>query len=271
MTIEDPYQFRKSCRATKFTTQTSGQCPGFAQANLLVIPKEAAQDFIDLCERNPVPCPLLTITKPGDASSFDKGADVFKTEVDLSKDFPQYNVYEDGKLIATKTDISKEWTEDHVGFLVGCSFSFEYALSQAGLPPRNMVEGFTVPMYHTKKYLDPAGVFTGSTYVVSMRPYKKEDIPRVREVTRAFKPTHGEPIDWGYDALERLGIKSLQDTIFSDPIEMKEDEVPVFWGCGVTPQLAAAEASDKIKGTIMAHAPGHMIVIDVKDEEVPFL
>lgn len=271
MTIQRPEDFRSSCRAGKFNTQTSGQCPGFAQANLLVIPINAAQDFIELCERNPVPCPLLAITKPGDPTVFTKGSSIFKTTTDLSTDFPKYNVYDNGKLISTQSDISKEWSKDHVGFLVGCSFSFEFALSKAGLTPRNMSQGFTVPMYHTKKYLDPAGVFTNSTYVVSMRPYKQKDIPKVREITKKFKPTHGEPIDWGFDALERLGINSLEDTIFSEPIELEEGEVPVFWGCGVTPQLAAAEVSDKVNGTIMAHAPGHMIVIDVKDEEVPFL
>lgn len=270
MTVEDPYEFRLSCRSTKFSTQTSGQCPGYAQANLLVIPKHAAQDFIDLCERNPVPCPLLAVTKSGDPTSFTKGA-VFKNEVNLSTDFPSYNVFENGELVEKKTDITKEWTDEHVGFLVGCSFSFEFALSQAGLTPRNMSEDYTVPMYHTKKYLDPAGIFTGGSYVVSMRPYKLEDIPKVREITRAFKATHGEPIDWGYDALERLGIKSLEDTIFSKHVPLKDDEVPVFWGCGVTPQLAAAQVSDKINGKIMAHTPGCMIVIDVKDEEVPSL
>lgn len=270
MTINNSYEFRKSCRATKFCSQTSGQCPGFAQANLLVLPKENAQDFIDLCERNPVPCPLLAMTNPGDPTTFFKGSKVFKYEVDLSTDFPKYTVYEGGELLETKTDISKEWTEDYVGFLIGCSFSFEFALQKAGLPPRNMTDNYTVPMYNTKKYLDPAGIFTGGTYAVSMRPYKEENIPKVREVTRAFKATHGEPVDWGFDSLERLGI-NLKDTIHSDPIEFQDDEVPVFWGCGITPQLTAALNSDKIKGKIMAHAPGHMIILDVRDEEVPSL
>lgn len=261
-------EFRKKCRAAEHTTITSGFVPGYAQANLLVLPKEAADDFQNLCERNPVPCPIVGITPVGNPLELNTTA--CASGVDVSKDFPMYNVYENGKLIETKTDISEEWTDNHVGFLIGCSYSFENALNKAGLPPKGQLLGTNVSMYVTSKRLDPAGIFTDSTYVVSMRPYKKSDLEKVRSITSKFKKTHGEPIDWGFDGAERLGIKDISKPDFGDATPIAEDEIPVFWGCGVTPQIAAAKVGDKIKGKVLAHAPGHMIILDIKDEEVPF-
>lgn len=197
-------------------------------------------------------------------------------------------VYRAGKLIKQQIPhIVKYWTDDHVAFLLGCSFSFETALLNSNLIPRHISMRRNVPMYRTNIPLCPAGVFTGGTYVVSMRPYKWKDIERVRQITREFTLTHGEPIDWGWGALRRLGIKNIDIPDWGDvPSDEKgilfsfsqrltigehenhndEDEVPVFWGCGVTPQEAVTKAN--LEGIIMAHAPGHMLVLDCHDVSI---
>lgn len=173
-----------------------------------------------------------------------------------------------GDLVEQKFSIEKEWTSDYIGFLIGCSFSFESALCNNKLPPRNVVEGTGVSVYKTTRFLDPAGIFVDCTYVVSMRPYKSKDIDRVRKVCSPFKRFHGEPIAWGFDdAYEKLGIKDLTKPDFGEVTLIKDDEIPVFWGCGVTPQIAAQVC----KGKVMAHTPGHMLVLDLKDEEAVLL
>lgn len=272
---------RLSARSTTWTTPTSGVAPNYLQANLIVLPSRFASDFRLLCHRNPVPCPLLAESAcPGSFTALKSHIggvpdDKVAPGIDIRTDAPKYMVYRDSVLAKFQcADIRDEWTDDHVAFLIGCSYSFERALSAAGLPPRHMVMGRNVPMYRTKVPLCPAGVFTGGTYVVSMRPYRRSDVRKVRGVTRPFAATHGEPIDWGWDALGRLGIKSVNApewgdeplTEYGNPLTPEDDVVPVFWGCGVTPQNAVMAA--KLPGVMMGHAPGHMIVLDVKEEDI---
>ncbi|THY73646.1 hypothetical protein D6C86_09031 [Aureobasidium pullulans] len=261
---------------------TSGLAPSYLQANLIVLPSRHATDFRLLCARNPVPCPLLA--ESAQIGSYDslksyidglKG-DRIASDIDIRHDAPRYMVYQDGRLTTSHiTNIASQWTEDHVAFLIGCSYSFETALIDDGLPPRHTVMGRNVPMYRTNIPLCPAGAFTGSTYVVSMRPYKRSDIGRVRDITRPFVTTHGEPIAWGWHGMRNLGIADINSPDWGDaPVELdgqpldstNEDVVPVFWGCGVTPQEAVMKAG--LKGTVLGHAPGHMILLDVKDEDV---
>lgn len=280
---------RLSSRTKTLTTPTAGLAPTHLQANLLVLPSKHARAFRALCHRNPVPCPLLAESAvPGSFSALAShlpglsGAAI-AADIDIRRDAPRYNVYVDGVLAKGQvTDIVDEWTEDHVAFLIGCSYSFESALGRAGLSVRHVVTGRNVPMYRTNIPLCPSGVFTGSTYVVSMRPYRRRDVEGVRDVTRAYEATHGEPIAWGWEAVERLGIRDLgapdwgESAVFEDGrpfvrgegrAECDEDEeVPVFWGCGVTPQEAVMRAG--LSGTVMGHAPGHMIVLDVREEEI---
>ena len=208
---------------------TSSMAPGHIQANLLILPSAAAKDFHDLCARNPVPCPLLgTSSSLGNPHMFDNKS-VFTQEIDVRTDVPKYTIYESGKLIGTKTDIRDEWTDDHIAFLIGCSFSFESALDKAGLPCRHWKEKCNVSMYKTNRKLLPAGVFTGATHVVSMRPYLSKDVEKVREITRPFLKMHGEPIAWGWDGMEELGIKDIDQPDFGEAVKFREGEVPVFW------------------------------------------
>lgn len=174
-------------------------------------------------------------------------------------------------------DIVPEWTDDHVAFLIGCSFSFEAALSEAGLVPRHTLLGRNVPMYRTTRPLCPAGAFTGGTWVVSMRTYPASRVEEVRGITRAYASTHGEPVDWGWEAAGRLGVEDLCSPEWGDAplaedgralgeIVGDEEDVPVFWGCGVTAQEAVMRAG--VGGVVMGHAPGHMVLLDTRDSEV---
>jgi uncharacterized protein YcsI (UPF0317 family) len=231
-----------------------------------------------------VPCPLLAESEVtgswNSVKSWTEGLDGsgILSGVDLRRDAPKYMVYKDGKLVKSQCDdILEEWTEDHVAFIIGCSYSFESALTDAGLPPRHTVMDRVNPMYRTNIPLCPAGVFSGGTYVVSMRPYKKSEIEAVRSITRPYILTHGEPVAWGWDAVERLGIKNIDVPEWGDaPLTIDrrsfgdvygdEENVPVFWGCGITTQAAVMEAG--LDGIIMAHKPGHMILLDLMQWDI---
>ncbi|PON21001.1 DUF1445 domain-containing protein [Trichoderma gamsii] len=287
-------QARLASRSNVHTTSTSGLAPGYLQANLIILPSRYASDFRNLCARNPVPCPLIAeseTTGCDDAVISHiktlRGDEILGEGSDLRRDAPRYMVYKDSKLEKSHcSDITAEWTSDHVAFLIGCSYSFEAELTAAGLPPRQLVLGRNVPMYRTTLRLCPSGVFRGGTYVVSMRPYKRRDVETVRNITRRFGATHGEPLDWGWEAVERLGIEDIDGPEWGDaPLdgdgkrafgemrggaedenEDEDEEIPVFWGCGVTPQEAVMRAG--LEGLVMAHAPGHMLVLDARDEDI---
>lgn len=267
MVAASPEAFRESCREGRHISHTSGVLPGFLQANLLILPKEEAEDFADLCYRNPVPCPLLATTI-GDPRISSDDTLLKPGTFDIRTDFPKYNIYEKGHLVDQKTNCNDEWAPGYVGFLIGCSYSFERALCQAKLTPKNVTLGKNVSMFKTTKMLNPAGIFTNCPYVVSMRPFKPQDIPAIRAITRKFRRTHGEPIDWGFDGAQRLGIKNLSRPDYGDFVEICEDEVPVFWACGVTPQLAIETVGHLIEGPVIGHTPGHMLLCDLTDEEL---
>lgn len=277
---------RLAARCGEYTAQTSGAAPSYVQANLIVLPSRYASDFRLLCRRNPVPCPLLAESKA--VGSWDQlqswapglSAEQIAKNLDLRHDIPRYMVYENGVLTKSHClNVENEWTEDHVGFLIGCSYSFESALAAAGLVPTHMAHGRNVPMYCTNVPLCPAGALKHSTYVVSMRPYRHQDIERVRDTTRPYVATHGEPIDWGWDAVDRLGIQDISRPEYGEApvapdgsslVKGMSDEgdelVPVFWGCGVTPQEAIRKA--RPEGTVIGHAPGHMLVLDIRDWDI---
>lgn len=221
---------RLLCR-NNILTNTAGIAPGYLQANLLALPAAYAGDFHDFCLRNPVACPLLGATVPGNPRAIEPERCIKYGDFDIRTDFPWYRVYRHGNLIKTHSDIVDLWTADHVGFLIGCSFSFEDALTSVGLAPRHNLTGCIVPIYRTEIPLLPAGVFVGCKCVVSMRPYLPEQIERVREVTRPYLATHGEPIAWGWDGVRQLGIPDIEHPDFGDHPTFQDGEVPVFWVC----------------------------------------
>ncbi|RJK96551.1 putative hydro-lyase [Vallicoccus soli] len=232
---------------------TSGWCAGLTQANLVVLPRDWAYDLLLFAQRNPGPCPVLDVTDAGShATALAPGAD-------LRTDLPRYRVWRDGELVDEPTDVVDLWREDLVAFLVGCSFSFEGRLLDAGVPLRHVAEGRNVAMYVTDRPCRPAGRLQGPL-VVSMRPVRADLVPTAVQVTARMPSVHGAPVHVGAPAA--LGIRDLDRPDFGDPVRVAEDEVPVFWACGVTPQAAVMASRPPFAIT---HAPGHMLVTDAPD------
>jgi uncharacterized protein YcsI (UPF0317 family) len=254
-----PVELRGLVREGKWTTVTTGLAPGYVQANLVMLPREEAFHFLLFCVRNPKPCPILDVLEPGRAEpSIARGAD-------LRTDLPKYRIYEKGSLQKEVRDVKGFFHEGMVSFLLGCSFSFESAMLASGLPIRNIEEGKNVSMYITNRPCVPAGPFT-SPLVVSMRPLTPQQAVRATQVTTRFHLTHGAPVHFG--APEAIGIKDLSRPDFGDPVTIRPDEIPVFWACGVTSALAATSARLPL---VITHAPGHMFVSDLRDEDLTIL
>src|SRR5580693_6357587 len=163
---------RLRIRTGAFTGPTSGLAPGNVQANLVILPKALAADFLRFAVANPKPCPILAVSEPGDVRFSTLGA-----ELDIRTDLPSYRVWRDGNLIAERADIRDLWRDDLVSFAIGCSFSFEEALIEGGIEVRHLSRGSNVPMYRTNIPCLSAGVFSGPL-VVSMRPLKPADAIR---------------------------------------------------------------------------------------------
>jgi uncharacterized protein YcsI (UPF0317 family) len=252
-------ELRRLIRVNQWTQPTTGIVPGFVQANLVMLPKEQAFHFLLFCVRNPKPCPILDVLEPGHTEpSIARGAD-------LRTDLPKYRIYENGVLQREVEDVKDFFHEGTVSFLLGCSFSFENAMLAAGLPIRNIEEGKNVSMYVTSRQCLPAGPFS-SPLVVSMRPLTPEQAVRATQVTTRFHLTHGAPVHFG--APEEIGIRDLSIPEFGEPVTIRQGEIPVFWACGVTSALAANSAHLPL---VITHAPGHMFVSDLKDEDLTIL
>lgn len=238
---------------------TAGYCPGYAQANLVVLPKELAYDFLLFAQRNPRSCPLLEVTDMGS-----RNLKEIAPGADIATDIPKYRVYEHGILTGEYTDVSHLWREDLVSFLIGCSFSFEGELIDAGVPVRHIEENCNVPMYLTNIPSKAAGVFRGNM-VVSMRPLPYDQIVKSVLVTGAMPKVHGAPVHIGDPSV--IGIEDIAKPDFGDPVSIRPGEVPVFWPCGVTPQAAVMASKPAFAIT---HAPGHMLVTDVKNIDLKY-
>ncbi len=254
---ESPSELRLMMRHGSIVQPTSGMAPGHVQANLAILPRNLAFDFLLFCQRNPRPCPLLEVVEAGEVEPHE-----FAPGADLRHDLPLYRVYEHGELTDELADLTDLWRDDLVSFLLGCSFSFETALIRAGMEMRHMTCGTNVPMFKTSIPTVPAGVFSGPM-VVSMRPIPQEQIVRAVQVTSRFPAVHGAPVHVGDPAA--IGIHDIYSPDFGEPVEFKDGEVPVFWACGVTPQAVAMSARPPL---MITHAPGHMFITDKKDEDL---
>ncbi|MGD0026954.1 MAG: putative hydro-lyase [Xanthobacteraceae bacterium] len=235
---------------------TSGLAPGFVQANLAILPKTLAEDFLRFCQLNPKPCPLVGVAAPGDWRLPALGEDL-----DIRTDVPRYRVWRDGALADEPTDLMRWWRDDLVTFAIGCSFSFEQALLEDGMELRHITCGCTVPMYRTSIETAPAGRFRGPL-VVSMRPLKPADAIRAVQITTRFPSVHGAPIHLGKPEL--IGIENLAAPDYGDAVPVHDDEIPVFWACGVTPQSVIAAARPEF---CITHYPGAMLVTDRRNSE----
>jgi uncharacterized protein YcsI (UPF0317 family) len=230
---------------------TSGLAHGFVQANLAILPQSAAGDFIRFCKLNPKPCPLVGVATPGDWRIPALGENL-----DLRTDLPRYRVWRHGAVVDEPTDLMRWWRDDLVAFAIGCSFSFEQALIEEGIELRHITCNCTVPMYRTSIETVPAGAFRGPL-VVSMRPFTPAKAIRAIEITSRYPLVHGAPVHVGKPEL--IGITSLDAPDYGDPVPVGDNEIPVFWACGVTPQAAIAVARPAF---CITHYPGAMLVTD---------
>jgi uncharacterized protein YcsI (UPF0317 family) len=247
-------------RSGDFSGPTAGLAAGNVQANLVILPKALAHDFLRFAQANPKPCPVLAVSEPGDPGLPGLGEDL-----DIRTDLPKYRVWRHGELREEPLDIRHVWQDDLVSFALGCSFSFEQALVEEGIELRHMTCGSNVPMYRTNIRCMPAGRFAGPL-VVSMRPLAPADAIRAIQITSRFPSVHGAPVHIGLP--EAIGIEDLATPDYGDSVPMREGELPVFWACGVTPQAVIAEAKPDF---CITHAPGSMLITDLLNTKLASL
>ncbi|MGX4669982.1 putative hydro-lyase [Cerasibacillus sp. JNUCC 74] len=248
-------EVRMLIREKQISGSTAGMARGFAQANLVVLKKEYAFDFLLFCQRNPKPCPILHVT---DIGSYEPKQ--IAENADIRLDIPKYRIYKNGSFLEEVTDITAYWEEDMVAFLLGCSFTFEASLLNDGISIRHIEENCNVPMYKTNIPCEEAGIFSGPM-VVSMRPMTNNDAIRAVQITSRYPAVHGAPVHFG-DPSE-IGIQDLSTPDFGDAVTIKEGEIPVFWACGVTPQAVAMQSKPSV---MITHAPECMFISDIRDE-----
>jgi uncharacterized protein YcsI (UPF0317 family) len=246
-----PNQIRAMARQQELQGNTSGFARGYVQCNLVILPAKYAKDFLKFCQLNPKPCPIIAMAKHAGEPLITKAA------IDVRTDFPKYRLYEHGVLTQEVHDISDYWRDDLVTFLLGCSFSFEEALQDAGIEIRNITEQKNVPMYRTNIACQSAGSFSGSM-VVSMRPMTLENAKKAHDICQNYPSVHGAPVHIGDAAA--IGITAINQPDFGDAVTIHANEVPVFWACGVTPQVAIEKAKPDF---CITHSPGCMLVTDI--------
>lgn len=246
---------RKRIRASRYDANTAGLAPGKLQCNLAIIPEEFALDFLRFCQRNPKPCPIVGVSDTGDPMLPTLGRDI-----DIRTDVPRYRIFRDGVLTKELTDISDYWDDTLVTVALGCSFTFENAFIRAGIPMRHIETGRNVPMYRTNIDLVPSGPFVGQM-VVSMRPLKERDLEDAISISSKYPQAHGAPIAIGDPYA--IGISDINRPDYGDAVDIKPDEIPVFWACGVTPQNVIQAARPTF---CITHAPGHMLITDIAED-----
>ena len=247
---------RMAVRTGAHRGPTAGLAPGYVQGNLAILPQALAADFLRFCQLNPKPCPVIGTSAPGDWRVPALGADL-----DIRTDLPRYRVWRNGELVAEPEDVREFWRDDLVSFVIGCSFSFEEALMSDGIELRHITQRCNVPMYRTSIATAEAGPFHGPM-VVSMRPMTPANAIRAVQITTRFPSVHGAPVHVGKPEL--IGIEDVMKPDYGDAVEVREDELPVFWACGVTPQSVIATVKPEF---CITHYPGSMLVTDRKNTE----
>src|SRR6201981_1740346 len=251
---------RVRIRVGDVTGSTAGLAPGNVQANLVILPKALAHDFLRFAQANPKPCPVLAVSEPGDPRLPALGQDL-----DIRSDLPRYRVWRHGELVEEPTNLFHVWRNDLVSFALGCSFSFEEALVEDGIELRHITCGSNVPMYRTNIPCAPAGPFAGPL-VVSMRPLKPKDAIRAIQITSRFPAVHGAPVPIGLPAA--IGISDLAKPDYGDTVPVESNELPVFWACGVTPQAVIAQVRPEL---CITHAPGSMLITALLNSKLAWL
>jgi uncharacterized protein YcsI (UPF0317 family) len=255
-----PREIRADIRRGKLAGITAGLGPGFVQANLAVLPRAQAYDFLLFCQRNPRPCPLIEVTDVGSPEPVGVAPGA-----DLRTDLPRYRIYKDGALADEVTDVTAYWRDDLVAFLLGCSFTFEWALLEAGIRLWHVEHGRNVAMWRTSIACRPAGVFHGPL-VVSMRPIPSVQLAKAVTASARFPGAHGAPVHIGDPAA--IGIEDITRPHWGDAPEFQPGDVPVFWACGVTPQAVALASKPAF---MLTHSPGHMFITDLPNSSLAAL
>lgn len=250
----DPVKVRDIIRQNQYQGHTAGICDGLLQCNLVILPEDSATDFLKFCERNTVFCPLVAKSEVGKF-----GIEALGSGIDLRTDLPLYNIYQEGDLTCSKPDVTSIWRDDFVAFAIGCSFTFERALLSAGIGMRHIEQNLTVPMYETNINTNQVGAFAGSA-VVSMRPIKESDVQTVKNICEQYPHAHGAPIHVGNPS--EIGVANIDKPEWGSAVSIAENEVPVFWGCGVTSQVAIINAAPEI---CITHAPGAMLITEIDE------
>lgn len=254
-----PKEIRHLIRKKEWNKSTSGVANGYVQANLVILKKDNALAFMQYCQRNPKACPLLDVTEVGSSKPY-----LLAEDSDLKTDIPKYRVYRKGELTEVVEDLHEIWEEDMVGFLLGCSLTFERALVNMGIQLSHFENNTAVSMYKTNIPTVKAGIFEGPM-VVSMRPILIKDLVKATTITAKYPHAHGAPIHIG--SPELIGIKDINKPDYGEAVPIPSGYVPVFWACGVTPQAAAMESKVDI---MITHEPGHMFVSDKKENDQSF-
>lgn len=251
----NPKELRNKIARGEFNQSTAGFCKGYVQANMVILPKESAEIFEKFAKENHKSIPILEVVKDSHYSTY------LANNANLLDELPAYNIFRNGQITQTVQDITEFYNKDLVFFLVGCSFTFENSLINNNMPLRHISEEKNVAMYNTNIKLNTVDMFNGEM-VVSMRPIKKDKVADACVVTSHYPNMHGSPIHIGYP--EMIGIKDIHNPDYGDSIDIKDDEIPVFWPCGVTPE----NVLKKIKLPFaITHKPGHMFISDKKDSE----
>lgn len=256
-----PAELRQQIRSGAHPGNTSGLCQGFVQCNVAILPADWAAEFLQFCQLNPKPCPLVAMSSQPGQTDMPGVIEDF----DIRTDVPSYRIFKNGKFEQEVSDIRDHWRGDLVTFLLGCSFSFEEALIADGLEVRNIAENKNVPMYRSNIACKPAGRFSGDM-VVSMRPFEAADAIRSVQICTRFPSVHGAPVHLGDPSL--IGINDINITNYGDPVTINPNELPVFWACGVTPQVALEQAKPPF---CITHSPGCMVVTDMPNSKLAIM
>mgnify|MGYP001820358805 CR=1 FL=1 len=251
-----PHEFRMLVRSGAWQDVNTDACPGYAQANLVVLPESLAFDFFQFCHRNPRPCPVIEVTDPGQYHSL-----ICAPGSDLRTDIPKYRIFENGKIVDEPYDIQQYWKDDLVAFLLGCSTNFDYILR------KSIVKYRYIGDYTTNINCVSTKHFHGSM-VVSTRLFRtSHDAVRAIQITSRNPAAHGPPVHIGN--LEEIGIEDIYNPdmfYFDGSISpVASTETIMSWACGVTPQICALKSRIPF---MITHFPGHMFVTDRFSEEL---
>jgi uncharacterized protein YcsI (UPF0317 family) len=265
-----PEDMRSLIRNGQWTGPSEMACTGYWKANLVVLPQDWAYEFMLFAQRNPLPCYITASTDPGETcpQQIAHGAD-------LRTDLPKYRVFKDGKLIDEPTDIIKYWRNDLVAFFIGVFPNIALILQQAGVRYRH------IGSYTSNIHCVPAGRLKGKMAITCTIFKNSHDAVKAIQISSRYPDAHGAPVHIGYGT--SIGIKDFShpdivalahhDNIQHPEMvgrgyELELEEVALWWGCGVTPQLAAIEAKVPF---MITHKPAHLFISDKRSDELSII